>query len=357
MPTRELKRCQRCVMLSTWQGITFSPDGVCSVCQEHDKKKDIHWRSRQEYLIKILRTYRNLAKNSGNKYDCILGYSGGKDTAYTLWAAVRKYSMRPLVVTFDHGFKLSDEGEYNLTEIPKKLDCDHLRFTIGSGLRNALCLKGSELIGDFCIHCHLGIGSFPARISKLFGIPLQIWGEPTAEYQTTGDYKLSDIEEQNKEHFEKVFLSGLTSDRILPAEYELLDLQPMTWPQGSFPLKAIYLGNFEPWNQREHVEIITRELGWKSKLSENTYVTWDKVDCPYETIRDWQKWLKRGFGRVTFQASKDIREGRITREEALELIARYEGRRPSNMDSFLSDIGMTEEEFNRLTLAKLVRWR
>jgi hypothetical protein len=283
-----------------------------------------------------------------------VGFSGGKDTTYTLWAAVVKYDMRPLVVTFDHGFPLSPEGEWNLMEVPKKLDCDHLRFTLGNGLRNALCRTGSEVIGDFCWHCHNGVGALPARISKQWDIPLQIWGEPTAEYQTFGAYKYEDMEEQDKEHFEKIFQAGVTPEMVLPSGYELVDLLPMTWPKEEFELKAIYLGNFEPWDQREHVDIITRELGWKHFPVEGTYVDWDKVDCSFEPVRDWQKFIKRGFGRTTFQASKDIRTGLMSREEALRLVGELDGKRPKALDVFLKETEMTEEEFNQITQRHIV---
>jgi len=349
-----VKRCTRCVMPETWPGITFDDAGVCSICREAEKKVEIDWAERQSWLREILQRYKEYAKSRGNKYDCLVGYSGGKDTAYTLWAAVKKYGMKPLVVTFDHGFPLSPEGEWNMMEVPKKLDCDHLRFTLGNGLRHALCRKGSEVNGDFCWHCHNGVGALPARISKQWDIPLQIWGEPSAEYQTFGAYKLEDLEEQDKEHFAKVFQAGVTPDMVLPAGYELVDFLPMIWPEGEFPLKAIYLGNFEPWNQREHVEIITRELSWKHHPLEGSYVDWDKVDCPFEPVRDWQKFIKRGFGRTTFQASKDIRDGLMSREEALRLAEELDGKRPKALDVFLKETGMTEEEFNQITRKHIV---
>ena len=133
-----MKRCTRCVMAETWAGITFDEDGVCSICKENEKERKINWKERQKTLREILLKYKERAKKNGNKYDCLVGYSGGKDTVYTLWAAIKKYDMTPLVITFDHGFPLSPDAEYNIMEIPKKLDCDHIRFTIGNGLRNTL---------------------------------------------------------------------------------------------------------------------------------------------------------------------------------------------------------------------------
>ena len=162
------------------------------------------------------------------------------------------------------------------------------------------------------------------------------------------------MEEQNKEHYIKLFQLGLPPEMMVPPGYKLVDLIPMTWPEGNFELKAIYLGNFEPWKQREQVDIITRELGWKHRQTEGTYVDWDKVDCPYEPVRDYQKFMKRGFGRTHFQASKDIRLGLISREKALELAEKLDGKRPSNFDAFLKDINMTEKEFNEITKKHII---
>lgn len=344
-----MKRCTRCVMPETWSCIMFDEEGVCNICREAEKKVQVDWDQRQQWLKDILQKFKEYARSRHNKYNCVVGYSGGKDTTYTLWAMVKKYGMSPLVVTSDHGFPLSPEAEWNLMEIPKLLDCDHLRLTPGNGLRNALCRRGSEINGDFCWHCHNGVATLTARISKQWDIPLVVWGEPTAEYQTEGAYTYADLEEPNKEHYETIALAEVKPEMMVPSGYELTDLLPMIWPEGEFELKAIYLGNFEPWDQREHVEIITRELGWKHREVEGTYVDWDKVDCPYEPVRDWQKFMKRGFGRTTFQASKDIRDGLMTREEALKLVKELDGKRPKVLDQFLKETEMTEEEFNALT--------
>lgn len=367
-------RCSKCVLLETWPGIVFDKEGVCNVCREHEKKVAIDWNLRQESLLEILEVYRNRAKKRGNKYDCLVGFSGGKDTVYTLWAMKKKYGMRPLAFTFDHGFKLSPDAEYNIQEIPKIIDIDHIRFSIGNGLRNALCRKASEVMGDFCWHCHNGVGAMPARISMQWEIPLQVWGEPTAEYQTTGtEYSFDNHEEQNEEHFRKVFQGGITPDMVLPEGYTRRDLGIFDWPGREIcfegdnmpeirfePYKpiAIYLGNYEPWDQIEHAKIIQKELGWKPYPYKDfdpelirtwgNYRNWDKVDCPFETIRNWQKFLRRGLDKIAFQASKDIRDGLITREQGLELL-KYEGQEPINFDQFTQETGISKEELERIT--------
>jgi len=342
-------------MPETWAGIKFDKDGLCSLCREAEKEVVIDWAARQKTLKKILSKYKSYAIKKNNKYDCLVGYSGGKDSVYTLYEMVKKYGMRPLVVTFDHGFQLSADAEYNMMAIPKKLDCDHLRFTLGNDFRNALCKKGSQVNGDFCWHCHNGLGAFPARMSAQWDIPLQIWGEPSAKYQTTSDYTMDDVEEQDKERFKKVFRAGITPSMVKPKGYHLRDFLPLTWPKKKFELKALYLGNFQPWDQRKQVDIIKRELSWRTAKVEGTYVNWDKVDCPYEPVRDWQKYIKRGLGRTTFQASKDIRELGMMRKKAIELVKKHDGKRPKALDNFLKEVGMTEKEFMTITKKHIVK--
>lgn len=354
----DLKRCTKCVMPESWAGITFDSHGVCNICRNYEKKRKVDWDTRQRTFKEILTQYRDRARGTGNKYDCLVGYSGGKDTAYTLWAMVKKYDMRPLAVTWDHGFKLSEDAEFNMVEVPKKLDVDHLRFYIGQNFRNEMCRKASIVAGDFCYFCHLGVGAFPTRVSKALDIPLQIWGEPTGEYQTSGDgYGFDQIEEQDIEHYKKLFQAGVTPEMVMPDGYEPRDMQPFEWPI-RYEVKAYYLGSFEPWDQMKHAEIVEKELGWKPYPYEDfdpelierwgNYRNWDKVDCPYETIRNYQKFMRRGLDKIAFQASKDIREGLITREQGLELL-KYEGQKPVNLEAFEQETGISEEELQRIT--------
>lgn len=334
-------------MPETWPGISFNEEGVCSVCLENEKKVEINWEERRKRFESILDKYRTHARDTGNKYDCIVGLSGGKDSVYTLWAAKKKYGLRPLAVTYDHGIPMRKEAEYNLQEIPKILDVDHLRFSIGSKLRNAMCEKTSVVAGDWCYFCHLGVGAFPARVSKMFDIPLQLWGEPSSLYQTTGDdYSILKEEEQNKEHFEKVFAGGMTPEMACPEGYEIRDLLPMTWPSGDFELKALYLGNYEPWDQRKHVDIITKVLGWKPIPTRVSYVDWDKCDCVEgEELRDVQKFHRRRLSRVAFEASKDIRDGLLTRDQAMALVEKYEAQIPTLDCSWVvNELGFKSKE-------------
>ena len=72
------------------------------------------------------------------------------------------------------------------------------------------------------------------------------------------------------------------------------------------------------------------------------------VECIMSGVHDFSCYLKRGFGRASFQASTDIRKGILTRDEAKKLVAQYDAERPYVLDYFLKITGYTEEEYYKI---------
>ena len=95
-----MKVCNKCLLPETHESIYFDSDGVCSVCKNREyRDQSIDWQSKKSQLIHLVNM------NKGNSdYDCILPFSGGKDSTFTLFYAVRELKLKPLVVSFDHGF-------------------------------------------------------------------------------------------------------------------------------------------------------------------------------------------------------------------------------------------------------------
>jgi len=92
---------------------------------------------------------------------------------------------------------------------------------------------------------------------------------------------------------------------------------------------------------------VKRELGWEGDQVENVPAEWDasKIECQYEGVRQYLKYLKRGYGRVASQASHLVRHGQMTRDEAVRLAAEYDGKEPASLGWFLEQTGYTREEF------------
>ena len=149
-----LRRCTRCAMPETHETIEFDAEGVCNVCRQHEfKQSQIDWAARERDLVALIEQYRGKYD-----YDCIVPFSGGKDSTYTLYTLVARYKVKPLVVTFDHGF-LRPTLLANTERTIKKLGVDYLTFRPSWKVVQKLMRESLLRKGDFCWHCHTGIFS------------------------------------------------------------------------------------------------------------------------------------------------------------------------------------------------------
>ena len=353
-----LKRCTRCVIPETQDAVTYDEKGVCSVCKTIEyKNAKIDWAKKREEFEELLKGYRGQGE-----YDCIIPFSGGKDSAYQAYTLVRDFNLKPLIVCFDHGFFRPNHLK-NVDKTIKTLGVDYLRFRPNWQIVKKLMVEALKRKGDFCWHCHTGIYSFPMHIAVKFKIPLIIWGESVAEYMAYYDYE-KNWEEVDEERFNKFTNLGITAQDMLgmlnDPNVHARDLLPFTYPKLSelkgIKFKSICLGNYIPWDVKKQSEIISRELGWKGDEVEGrpSEYYYEKVECAFQGIRDYLRFIKRGYGRTAHLASIDIRNGRLTREQAKKLTCEYDGKRPASLDVFLKTIGLSEEEFNEIVASHMI---
>lgn len=352
----ELKRCSKCVLPETQETITFDDEGGCNICKNNEFKVDnIDWTKQKRQLDRLVAEYKGQGE-----YDCIIPFSGGKDSTWTLYYLVKEYGLRPLVVRFDHGF-LRPNLEENTKKVIRNLGVSFYHFTPNWKVVQKLMLQSFIEKGDFCWHCHTGIFSYPMWVAIEKKIPLIIWGEPSAEY--TAYYSYDQPEEVDEKRFNRFVNLGISAKDMrvrLGDQVDPRDLKPFSYP----PLKelrkinyrSICLGSYIPWDVKKQVKIIQDELGWKGDEVENVPpgYEYEKIECYMQGVRDYIKFIKRGFTRPTHLASIDIRHNRLSRKDALELIKKYEGRRPPSLDIFLELLGLTEEEFVQIAVSHQV---
>ena len=351
-----LRTCSKCLLPETHESIVFDEDGVCSVCKQIEyKNTKIDWDTREVELEDLIERYRGKYD-----YDCIVPFSGGKDSTYTLYVLVAKYKLKPLVVRFDHGF-LRPTVLANTERAIKKLGVDFLHFRPNWHVVQKLMRETLKRKGDFCWHCHTGVFSYPMHIAVKFKVPLVFWGEPSAEY--TSYYGYDEPEEVDERRFNRFVNLGITAEDMLGMLDEtitLRDLKPFTYPDvkdlRALNFRSVCLGSYIPWDPRRHAEIIARELGWQEAIVEGVPgdYGYEKIECAMQGVRDYLKFVKRGFGRTTHLASIDIRNGRITREQGVKLVEENDGKRPASLDVFLEYVGMTEAEFIEIARAQAV---
>lgn len=352
-----MKSCTKCLNPETADTIVFDAVGKCNVCAslEH-KATGIDWSARGRELDAIVAE----AKARGGQYDVIIPFSGGKDSTYQLWYAVTQLRLRPLVVRYNH-WGMRPGVEANNARTFKRLGVEVLDFrpnwkVVVETMREALTRRG-----DSCWHCHTGVYSFPMHMAIKFDVPLIMWGEALNEYQMW--FNATDKESVDEVRFNRAMTLGMSADDMatyLGGRIDPRDLHYHRYPAradlDALGAKSICLGDYVRWDTKRQVAIIKAELGWKGDEVEGVPPQFDyeKIECQYQGVRDWLKYLKRGFGRTNHLASIEIRHGRMSREAGERLAAEYDGKEPASLSWFLGILGMTRAEFYEIAAQHVV---
>ncbi|REL34814.1 N-acetyl sugar amidotransferase [Thalassotalea euphylliae] len=356
-----MQKCTACNLPETYETIEFDENGVCNICRQKDYKDEkINWEKRAQMLAELVEKHRGKYE-----YDCIVPFSGGKDSTYTLWYLVKKFKVRPLVVQFNHGFMRDTLMENNRRTF-KKLGVDVISFTPNWKLVKRLMLETLVRKGDFCWHCHTGIFAYPMHIALKYQVPLIFWGEPSSEYTAYYDYEDEEIECVDETRFNRFINLGITAEDMygmIKDDYQCdpRELSPYTYPPlrdlKRLKYQSVCLGSFIPWDVKANTKIIQEELGWRGDQVEG--MPWDeysyeKIECSMQGMRDYIKYLKRGYSRVSQMVALDLRNERISKEYGDKLVAEYEGRKPPSLTLFLEYLGISEDQFNHIVAKTVV---
>src|SRR5512138_327465 len=159
-------RCIRCLVPSTYPGITFDSEGVCSHCLSYQKSEAL---GEERFLEKI-------HSKRGEEYDCVLGISGGKDSSYVAYLAVKKFGLRALAVSYDFPFMV-DLARQNIKALCGHLGLELLIVKSRNNLeydllRNHLTsLAATGTTWGQCMFCHYGIEAILYGTARSRGIP------------------------------------------------------------------------------------------------------------------------------------------------------------------------------------------
>ena len=350
---QNLKSCSRCLLVETHDTVVFDEEGVCNVCRNIEHKQHaIDWQARERGLAAILDEYRGK-----HAYDCIIPFSGGKDSTFTAYYLVTKHKVKPLVVCFDHG-NMRPTVLANTERTIRRLGVDFLKFRANPKIVKKVMLEALKRKGDFCWHCHTGIFAFPMQMAVKFGVPLLIWGQPSTEYNAF--FRTDEPELVDENRFNRFVNLGISAEDMVGMldgdDVTLRDLEPFRYPPKdalrALNYRSICLGSYVPWDVKTQTEAIKRDLGWEEDQVEGVPAEfgYEKIECFLQGVRDYLRFMKRGMGRTNHLVSIDIRDGRISREAGLALTAQHDGRRPASLDVFLEMVGITEQEFNEIAM-------
>ena len=351
-----MKYCARCLYPENAKPtIIFDDEGICSGCRYHESRghQDVDWDERWQMLEEIASEAKRMAKSRDNAHDCIVPVSGGKDSHYQVWLLKEKLGLNPLLVTFNHAFNTAS-GIRNLRNLVIKSGCDLIRYTAGLTQVRKFSRLMLEKVGDITWHYHAGIRTFPFQVACEKNIPLIVWGEHGFA-ELTGIVTLHDFVEHTrwtrKEHDMRglepedlVGQGGITKHDIAPYIYPTDDALEQT------EVRGIYLSNFIDWNGLANTRhmIKTWDFGAVTYERQRTFNLFSKIEDHANDVHDYLKYLKFGYGRATDDASMEIRHGRMSREEGIAMVKRYDAQEPKSLDFYCEFLGISKAHFYEL---------
>lgn len=357
-----IRYCTRCVMPETKPDLYIDAQGICCACRSYENRLHVDWEARRRELERILDRYRS---KGGSNYDCIVPVSGGKDSHFQT-IRMLEMGMNPLCVTAttDH---LSEIGRRNIENL-KKQGVDYVEVTTNPIVRRKINRLALTQVGDISWPEHVTIFTVPVRIAVQFRVPLIIWGEnPQNEYG--GPAAAAENNVLTRRWLEEFGgLLGLrVSDLIGQEGIEPKHLIQYTYPSDDelkqVGVTGLFLGYYLPWDGYVNA-LYAQAHGFETyhKAVEGSLVNYENLDNVQTGIHDYFKFLKYGFGRATDLACLHIRRGRLTRNDALELVKKHDGKFPwvylgVPLEEILRSIDMTLDEFikvcDRFTNKKL----
>jgi N-acetyl sugar amidotransferase len=349
----ELRYCNTCLFPETKPDLFFNEVGVCSACQgAMNKNENIDWEQREKDFYTIINKYKKKDNEVG--YDCLIPVSGGKDSTYQVYFMKEVCKMNPLCVCFETT-NLTELGQRNIDNI-SKMGVDVIYFKKNYNAYKSMVIEGFKRVGDEMWPNHLGIFTIPINIAVKFNIPLVIWGEnPQLEYGGPVESLENNI--LNRRWMEEFggLLGNRIQDMIGVDGLTEKDLTPYFYPSDEdierVGVVGLFLGHYFFWDARKQLEIV-KQHGFSVKEDgpvEGTYTNYENLDEKMHGLHDYLKYIKYGFGRATDHVCIDIRNNRLTRNEGLELLKKYEGKYPhESINAFITYSGMSKSEIDKI---------
>lgn len=351
---KTVKFCKRCVISNQRPRIVFDENGVCSACRyaEH-KRNGIDWGARQKKLVSLLDKHR---KPSG--YDVVVPCSGGKDSAVVAHKLKHEYGMNPLCVKWAP-FLYTDIGRRNFEAfVQSGFDC-MVAWPNGI-IHRKLARLSFEFLGDAFQPFVFGQLAYPMRIAHQFNIPLVFYGE-NGEAEYGGDPSANDKPCWDQSDWDRIYMKSAGISRLLDIGKSLnvfsgreirevsdfYSLPIDDCPDHVSP-EFHWFGYYKKWHPQGNFYYASENTGFEpnTERSEGTYSKYASLDDKTDGFHYYMAYIKFGLGRCTSDAAHEVRDGDITREEAVALVGKYDGEFPRKyFREFLEYLGLDEIRF------------
>jgi N-acetyl sugar amidotransferase len=343
----ETIQCSQCLYTSNHPfGITFNSDQLCSGCIVHIEKEILDWNIRLLNLKNRLKKDFIVRRRSKRNYDCVVPIRGTPEYFKVLDIVINILKLRPLIVVYNSQYN-SEVGIANLDRMREVFDVDLIHYTTNPSIYKKLVKEALDRLGSLRWPYLAGETQFPVKIAEIKKIPLVIWPYHQATEQT-GSHSYTEEVEMTRRSRHEYDLMGIEPEQLI-SNHNLLnknDIIDITYPAdtilSSTQITGIYLSNYFPWDTRKYSEEMIDSYNAYSSYNYRTFDTYDRIDdSVYMSVHDLLKYAKHGYSRVTDSLCREIRFGRITRNDAQNIEAYYQNQVISNevCDHFCSWLG------------------
>ena len=349
-----IKFCKECIMPNSRPRIVFNEKGVCNACLHSKKKQKINWLNRKSEFLELVKKIKFDTKKNNRLYDCVVPWSGGKDSTSIAIKLKFEFDLNPLLVTFSP-LIINECGNNNRNEL-SKMGFDSVFLMPNQKVSKQLSKRFFLERGNPKVAWDAGVNAGPVQIALSYNIPTVFYAEHgESEY---GGLVLNEDSEKKRnlreviEHQVGDFPENWVSDSI-----SLKDLSPYIYPSedklNKIDLTAYYFSYFFRWSMLDNFEYV------KSKMpnfqtnpngrTEGTFTDFDSLDDKIDNLYYYMQYVKFGFGRATRDSCRMIQNHQMTREKGLELARKYDNEFPSkDFDEVLSFLDLKEDEFEKI---------
>ncbi|WP_027910582.1 N-acetyl sugar amidotransferase [Pseudomonas sp. URMO17WK12:I4] len=333
------------------KAIFFDEHGVCDACNFAEKKKSIDWLDRERELKALCDRHRR----SDGRYDVVVPGSGGKDSVMAAHVLKYKYGMNPILVTWPPAI-YTDIGRRNFDAWINAGFANYTYHQNKKVHRTLTRLAFEKLCHPFQPFI-LGQKNLAPKMSALLDIPLVIFGENEAEYgnaiqdndKPTRDPKYYTAENQMAD----LYLGGVSAQQLMEEyKFTLADLEAYL-PVDPYRIEKVgtevhYLGYYLKWHPQEtyYFSVENTDFMPNDFRTEGSFSKYSSLDDMIDWLHYYTTYTKFGIGRATYDAAQEIRNGDITRDEAIALIKRFDGEFPEiYQQQCLDYMGITQDRF------------
>jgi len=311
-------------MPNTRPGLVFDENDICSACINYEKQKTTNWEARFKEFKILCDKHRN---SNGDRYDCAIAISGGKDSHFQVYYMKEVMKMNPILLAVGNT-DWTETGRKNLDNISDTFGCEILQLNLNKKVARILARKSLEDLGQPTWYVDSLIYAYPYTMAMKLGIKLLVYGE-NITYAYGGKFKtetpsamLQPYNDVVKPYSEKWLVDSGLSEKDLQ-----LTIPPSVEDCEKFGLEPIYLSYFVPWDSHHNYEVAKRwgfrHLGHEY-IREGSIEQYNQIDSISYLLNLYLKYLKFAHSTATEMASRWIRAGLKTREEMIPLVEEYD---------------------------------